>query len=130
MGDRTNTVFRMADGSDVVLYQHWGGHQMMHNLATALEVARPRWTDEAYCTRIVISQLIGEYWNQELSYGISTYIMDNEHSIPVIDFSDNTVALYDYEFERGYGKCNLKDQKFKMDFDSFVKKFAKVLTNA
>lgn len=130
MGDRTNTVFRMADGSDVVLYQHWGGDSMMHNLATALDVARPRWTDESYCTRIVISQLIGNEWNQEYSFGISTYIMDNEHSIPVIDFSDKTVALYDYEWENGYGKCLLKNQKFRMPFEDFVKKFQKVLTNA
>lgn len=128
MGDRTNTVFRMADGSDVVLYQHWGGDGMMHYLATALNVARPRWHDEAYCTRIVISQLVGEYWNQEYGYGISTRIMDNEHSIPVIDFSDNTVALYGYEWESVYGKCLLKDQKFRMPFDDFVKKFAKSLT--
>ena len=129
MGDRTNTVFRMADGSDVVLYQHWGGRDMMNRLATALDAARSRWGDEAYCTRIVISQLIGEDWDLRTSYGISTYIMDNEHSIPVIDFSDSTVALYGYEWEDGYGKCILKGQKFRMHFDDFVKKFMKALTN-
>lgn len=128
MGDRTNTVFRMADGSDVVLYQHWGGHEMMHNLATALDVARPRWSDESYCTRIMISNLIGDEWRSETGYGISTYIMDNEHSVPIVDFSDNTVALYDYEWEKGYPV--LKNQKFRMPFEDFVKKFQKVLTNA
>jgi hypothetical protein len=130
MGDRTNTVFRMADGSDIVLYQHWGGYQMMASLATAIDIARPRWSDEAYCTRIIISNLIGDDWKQELGYGISTHIMDNEHSIPVIDFSDLTVALYDYEWENGYGKCLLKDQKFRMPFEDFVKRFSKVLTTA
>ena len=128
MGDRTNTVFRKADGSDIVLYQHWGGENMMHNLATALDAARNRWTDESYCIRIVISNLIGDDWSQELGYGISTHIMDNEHSVPVIDFSDNTVALYDYYWENG--SCLLKDQKFRMPFGEFVKKFQKVLTTA
>jgi len=130
MGDRTNTVFRMADGSDVVLYQHWGGHYMMHNLATALDAARSRWNDETYATRIIISNLIGDEWNQEYGYGISTQIMDNEHNIPVIDFSDHTVALYGYDWEMNYGKCLLKDQKFRMPFEEFVKKFQKVLTTA
>jgi menaquinone-dependent protoporphyrinogen IX oxidase len=128
MGDRTNTVFRMADGSDVVLYQHWGGYQMMANLAAALDAARNRWNDESYCTRIIISNLIGDDWSQELGYGISTQIMDNEHSIPVIDFSDHTVALYGYQF-MSHG-CELRDQKFRMPFEEFVKKFSKVLTNA
>ena len=130
MGDRTNTVFRMADGSDVVLYQHNGGYMMMANLAAALDAAQSRWSDESYCTRIMISHLIGDDWNQEYGYGINTQIMDNEHSIPVIDFSDLTVALYDYEWENGYGKCLLKDQKFRMPFGEFVKKFSKVLTTA
>ena len=128
MGDRTNTVFRMADGSDIVLYQHDGGYQMMANLAAALDAARNRWNDESYATRIIISNLIGEDWNQEYSYGISTYIGDNEHSVPVIDFSDHTVALYDYQF-MSHG-CELRDQKFRMPFGEFVKKFSKVLTTA
>jgi len=130
MGDRTNTVFRMADGSDVVLYQHWGGFEMMANLAAAVDAARPRWHDEAYATRIIISNLIGDDWNQEYGYGICTRIMDNEHSIPVIDFSDQTVALYGFEWENVYGTCQLKDQKFRMPFGEFVKKFSKVLTTA
>ena len=135
MGDRTNTIFRMADGSDVVLYQHWGGGNMMHNLATALYAARSRWHDESYCTRIIISNLIGDEWAQEYGYGISTYIMDNEHSIPVVDFSDKTVALYGFEWASGLGgprasACLLKDQKFRMPFEDFVKKFMKILTNA
>jgi len=128
MGDRTNTVFRMADGSDVVLYQHWGGDGMLDSLAGALAVARPRWSDEAYATRIMISHLIGSDWSQELGYGIATYIMDNEHSVPVIQFHDQTVELYGYEWDKDYGKCNLVGQKFKMSFDSFVKKFSKTLT--
>ena len=128
MGDRTNTIFRMENGSDVVLYQHNGGYQMMHNLATALDASRSRWNDEPYATRIIISNLIGDRWRQETGYGLSTYIMDNEHSVPVIDFSDNTVALYDFEWSN-FG-CELKNQKFRMPFGEFVKKFSKALTTA
>lgn len=130
MGDRTNTVFRMADGSDIVLYQHWGGFEMMAHLAAALDAAQSRWFDESYCTRIMISNLIGDNWTSEIGYGLNTCIMDNEHSVPVIDFSDQTVALYDYEWDKDYGTCSLKDQKFRMPFGEFVKKFSKVLTTA
>ena len=128
MGDRTNTIFRMENGSDVVLYQHNGGYQMMHNLATALDASRSRWNDEPYATRIIISNLIGDNWQGETGYGISTYIMDNEHSVPVVDFSDHTVALYDFEWSN-FG-CELKNQKFRMPFGEFVKKFSKALTTA
>lgn len=128
MGDRTNTVFRQADGADIVLYQHWGGYNMMHNLAIAIDAARSRWDDESYAIRIMISNLIGDEWRSETGYGLSTRIMDNEHSIPVVDFSDNTVALYDYEWD-GFGACNLKNQKFRMPFDEFVAKFVKDLTS-
>jgi menaquinone-dependent protoporphyrinogen IX oxidase len=100
----------------------------MHHLATALDAARSRWHDESYCTRIMISNLIGDDWTRETGYGLNTRIMDNEHSIPVIDFSDLTVALYDYQF-MSHG-CELRDQKFRMPFNEFVKKFQKVLTTA
>jgi hypothetical protein len=128
MGDRTNTVFRMADGSDIVLYQHWGGENMLAHLAAALNAAEARWDDESYCTRIVISDLIGDNWSRGTGYGLNTRIMDNEHSVPVLDFSDNTVALYDYQF-MSHG-CELRDQKFRMPFGEFVKRFSKVLTTA
>jgi hypothetical protein len=120
----------MADGSDIVLYQHWGGENMLAHLAAALDAAQGRWNDESYCTRIMISNLVGDKWTNETGYGLNTKIMDNEHSIPVIDFSDNTVALYEFDFETGYSMYVLKDQKFRMPFGEFVKKFSKVLTTA
>jgi len=124
MGDRANFGFRQADGDTIFLYGHWAGYGMMARLAQAIEVARPRWRDESYATRIAISNLIGEEWNQEYSWGISTYIGDNEHSIPVVEWCTERVILYSRD-----GLEN-NDIKFVMDFDSFLSKFAKDLTYA
>lgn len=130
MGDRANFGFRADENSPVVvLYAHWGGYQMMHNLATAIDIARPRWTDEGYATRICISQLIGEDWNQELSYGVYVdHIGDNEHSVPVVNWADQSVSLYDADWSTTHIDFYNDTPKFTMPFETFIKKFKKVLT--
>lgn len=120
MGDRANFVFEQENGDRIFLYGHWAGEGMMNRLATALERAESRWSDESYATRITISQIIGDEWNQELSWGISTYLTDNEHSVPVVSWSSKTVTLYDGD---------MKEIKFIMPLETFVNKFAKSLTN-
>jgi hypothetical protein len=131
MGDRANFGFRADNESPVVvLYAHWGGYEMMNNLAHAIETARPRWTDEGYATRIAISQLIGEEWNQEYSYGIYVnQIGDNEHSVPVVNWGDQTVSLYEASFTT-LPNFDKDTPKFTMGLDAFIKKFAKHLTLA
>jgi hypothetical protein len=131
MGDRANFGFRADSESPVVvLYAHWGGYQMMANLAHAIETARPRWTDEGYATRIAISQLIGEEWNQEYSYGIYVNeIGDNEHSVPVVNWKDQEVSLYEASFITRPDFDN-DTPKFTMGFESFIKKFAKYLVSS
>lgn len=130
MGDRANFGFRADSESPVVvLYAHWGGYEMMRNLAHAIETARPRWTDEGYATRISISQLIGEEWNQEYSYGIYVNeIGDNEHSVPVVNWADQTVSLYEASFITSPDFDN-DTPKFTMGFEAFIKKFARYLTS-
>jgi hypothetical protein len=130
MGDRANFGFRADSESPVVvLYAHWGGYEMMSNLAHAIATARPRWTDEGYATRISISQLIGDQWNQEYSFGIYVNeIGDNEHSVPVVNWGDQTVSLYEASFITR-PDFNNDTPKFTMGFESFIKKFAKHLTS-
>jgi hypothetical protein len=124
MGDRANFGFRQTDGSVIYLYGHWAGHEMMARLSDAIIAANPRWHDESYATRIAISTMIGEEWNQEYGWGISTHIGDNEHSIPVVDWNAETVTLYPHDWENGVGFDN---PKFVMGFQQFLDKFAKVL---
>ena len=86
MGDRANFGFQDRKGDTVFLYGHWAGYQMLERLANAVQKAEPRWTDEAYATRICISQLINEDWPGETGWGITiNELSDNEHRIPIIN---------------------------------------------
>ena len=132
MGDRATFVFEQSNGFEenngdaIFLYGHWAGEGMMANLATAIEKASPRWSDESYATRIAISQIIGNQWDQELSWGISTYFGDSEHSVPVVNWTNQTVRLLPHSWDK---KFDLNaDPKFVMSFESFINKFAKSLT--
>lgn len=119
MGDRANFGLKMNDKDTLYLYAHSGGYQMMGRLANAVEAARPRWNDPEYANRICLSYLIGESWDQTLGYGLSlNYVCDNEHSIPVVNFWNGTVTLYDRDGETA---------RFTMPLDRFVEKYSKVL---
>ena len=128
MGDRANFGFRQSNGETIVLYGHWAGHEMLKQLAVAVLRAKPRWNDEAYATRIAISQLVGEDWKQETGWGLSVNtILDNEHKIPVIDWSTGTFSLHEeapWSESTEYKVRGMQDQPlFDMSLDSFIDKY-------
>jgi hypothetical protein len=128
MGDRANFGFVQSNGETIVLYGHWAGHNMLGKLADAVIKARPRWNDESYATRIVISQLIGDQWNMETGWGLSVnQIQDNEHKIAIVDFKQQTFSLHE-EDERNNldNKINgmKNDAVFTMDLSVFCDKYA------
>ena len=119
MGDRANFGFKDSKDNTVFLYGHWAGHQMLANLANAVQKAQPRWDDESYATRIAISQLIGEEWNKETGWGISVNsILDNEHKIPVIDWRNRTFTLYEEDLET---------KVFSLSLDDFCTKYSQLI---
>ena len=120
MGDRANFGFRDSKDNVVFLYGHWAGHNMLQNLADAVQIARPRWTDESYATRICISQMIGEDWAQETGWGISVnQLSDNEHKVPIIDWRKQTFTLMEED---------LTTVVFSTDLNSFVAKYCSQLS--
>lgn len=125
MGDRANFGFRKdANSPTVYLYGHWAGHGMLARLANALLAveAHGRLTDDAYGTRIAVSQIVGEDWAGGLGWGITVdEVADNEHSIPVVDWAAGTVTLYDAV---GW-PVSLGTPKFTMNIHAFIRKFAK-----
>ena len=130
MGDRAN--FGVKQGNDTVyLYGHWAGYGMMSTLANALDKVKEagRLDDEAYATRIMFSQIVGEAWTGGLGWGITVnYIGDNEHKVPVVDFRVGSVTLYEYEWTtQGSG---LGRAIFTQSIDNFIKRYAKDLTSA
>jgi len=120
MGDRANFGFKDSKGDTIFLYGHWAGHNMLQNLADAVQAARPRWTDESYATRICISQLIGNDWSHETGWGITVnQLADNEHKVPVIDWSEQTFTLMEED---------LQTVVYSTDLTSFVNKHSSQLT--
>jgi len=95
MGARINFVFKeTTDGPSVVLYSHWGQDGWQHDIAGALEHARPRWQDSSYGTRMIISYLIKDSILDETGFGIYPVSGDNydlgEQTV-IIDFTTKTV---------------------------------------
>jgi hypothetical protein len=128
MGDRANFGFRQEDDSIIFLYGHWAGEGMMSTLANAIAKARPRWGDESYATRICISQIIGDQWDQETGWGISTTFGDNEHSVPIVNWQDQAVSLYAADWNTTNTDFLNSTPKFAMGLEAFISKFSKSLT--
>lgn len=90
MGDRVVYSISEGNGLSVNLYSHWGGSERFEALAAALESARPRWNDSSYCTRIIVSQLIGTSWDQETGFGLWASNSDGAYGG---DWPDITIDL-------------------------------------
>jgi hypothetical protein len=95
MGDRIVYTIRQDENLSVNLYSHWGGYDRFVNLAKALRAAEPRWNDSSYCTRIIVSQLIGDNWNDELGFGLWASNSDGayggDHPDIIVDLVSKTV---------------------------------------
>ena len=114
MGARINFVFK--DGKDkpaVVLYSHWGQDEWQRDLAMALDHARPRWGDESYLTRMVISYLIQDSVLDETGFGI--YAINDTSS----DLGDQKIII-DIVQE------TVIDGNVKADWDLFVQAYKPV----
>jgi hypothetical protein len=120
MGDRANFGFKDRKGDTIFLYGHWAGHQMLQNLADAVQIAHPRWSDESYATRICISQLINEEWSSETGWGLSVNELgDNEHKVPIINWSDKTFTLMQED---------MQTEVFSTSLEGFVAKYSSQLS--
>jgi hypothetical protein len=120
MGDRANFGFRDSKENIVFLYGHWAGHQMLQNLADAVQIAHPRWQDESYATRIAISNLIKDEWPSETGWGIYVnQLGDNEHKVPIIDWKNKTFTLMEED---------LQTVVFSTSLEAFVVKYCSQLS--
>jgi len=128
MGNRANLGFVQPNGQTIVLYGHWAGSGMLGKLADAVIKARPRWNDTSYATRIAISQLIADEWNEETGWGLHVNeIGDNEHKIAIVDFNQQTFSLHEEDsFHNTDNKVRgmSNEPLFMMDLSAFCEKYA------
>ena len=88
MGARINFIFKDSDAHPaVVLYSHWGETEWQRDLAMALEHAKPRWSDDSYATRMMISYLIQDSVLEETGFGI--YAVNG----PNYELGDTTIII-------------------------------------
>lgn len=99
MGDRAEVqfVFNRTPDTTVWLYSHWGGADMPIALRDALAAARPRWGDESYCCRIMVSHIIPEDdHTRETGWGLAPFHMDSSYAALIVDLSAQTVTIGDH----------------------------------
>lgn len=95
MGDRAVVGFKASNESPIIyLYSHWAGSELDDLVAEALTKAEPRWNDESYATRIVISQLIADDWKSLTGWGISVdnFPYPDYPTIKVIEWSEGIIT--------------------------------------
>lgn len=89
-------------GNAIYLYTHWGGSEVKQDLANALNRGRNRWDEEDSLARIIFCEILSHFQPRALTdtrgLGISTREMDNEHPIPIVNCSNQTVTLGEIEF--------------------------------
>lgn len=90
MGDRRQVHF---EDMGLWYYTHWGGSSLPENLKGAITEAKPRWGDDSYCFRIILSQLIGEDWNSETGHGLNSHSMDSEYKDFIVNIKEQTVTI-------------------------------------
>ena len=98
MGDRCVFGFKESKNAvPVFLYSHWGGGDRHVDLQRALSAAQPRWSDAAYATRIAISQIVENYWSEELGFGITagdnSFCEPDYNVVPVVVWSEQKVRF-------------------------------------
>ncbi len=105
MGARTTWAIKTEKNTDAVvwLYSHWGGDSKFEDTQKALSLAEPRWEDSTYGARIFISQIIGDQWDRETGFGITTGTLrhipfEESYDVVVVDFTTSTITYGTNEF--------------------------------
>lgn len=94
MGERGNIVVAQhAEGaSPLYLYTHRDGPELPGILQRAL-AKRWRWDDEQYLARIIFCEMIRGREQDEVGYGLSTYLVDNGWPILLVDAERQRVRV-------------------------------------
>jgi len=96
MGDRMVVGFQAKSAEPTIyLYAQWGGEAQKEILVNALQKSESRWTDADYATRICISQIVGDSWNDTLGFGISvnTFCSPDYDTIQVVEWHKGKVSI-------------------------------------
>jgi len=113
----------------IYLYAQWGGEAQKEILVNALQKSESRWTDADYATRICISQIVGDSWNDTLGFGISVnnFCSPDYNTIQVVEWDTGKVSIREAsDPENVLGEISLEtfcqdETLVKEQFDKIVK---------
>jgi hypothetical protein len=126
MGDRANVGIRTSNNNTIFLYLHWGGMDRHEILARAISHAMVRDGDESYFTRILTSRIVDTDWDKEIGVGMAINelpTMGDGYDIPVYNYIDKTISIYEEDWEKGIGGIALEPIR-EYDRDEYLAKFA------
>lgn len=110
MGDRASVIINQSNNLGIEIYGHWAGVNIVNTLPYALKVAKNRFNDISYFTRIIAQNILDDIANKdkEISAGleICKYAQSNHgdlNNYPVlIDPFEKMVICNNIEFSFEY----------------------------
>jgi hypothetical protein len=126
MGDRAVAGVKATSTSPIIfMYSHHGGSDQDSIFADALAKAERRWSDDSYATRIIMSQLVGNEWNEETGFGMyvgGTAHGSDYHYILIADLETQQVLICDND--------NSDDVVAQIPFADFISNHADLIPEA
>ena len=93
----------------VVLYTHWGAHEMLSDLKAVLS-RRKRWGDAAYLSRMIFSKMIRNDIEGETGYGIMTNNINDAEQEIVVDCDRQEIIVKGNDNNKTYAFSELAEQ--------------------
>ena len=95
--------------SPVVLYTHWGAHEMLSDLKAVLS-RRQRWGDASYLSRMIFSKMIRNDIEGETGYGIMTNNVNDAEQEIVVDCDRQEIIVKGNDNNKTYTFSELAEQ--------------------
>lgn len=92
MGNRASVIIKQNNKQGIEIYGHWVGNNIVNTLPHALEVAKGRYDDIPYFTRIVTQNILDDIADKdkETSAGLE---ISNEYESNHGDLNNNLVII-------------------------------------
>ena len=100
--------------SPVVLYTHWGAHEMLSDLKEVLS-KRKRWGDASYLSRMIFSKMIRDDIDGETGYGIMTNNVNDAEQEIVVDCDRQEIIVKGNDNNKTYTFSELAEQYAEMN---------------
>ena len=126
MGNRASVIIKQNTKQGIEIYGHWAGNNIVNTLPHALEVAKGRFDDISYFTRIITQNILDDIADKDKETSAGLAICDcnesnhgdlNNHTV-FIDSFEKMVTCNNTEFSFEYIMTNgVDDLKKAMLFE-------------